>query len=166
MFLPPKTDYVVFQNKKLKGQKFLLIYNEFYIKTLIFQKFYKKKYNLYFQLSVKHLNNSSIFNNFLLKWYIYPTNKIKFSGKGYKIIKHAFCLNLSLNTSHEQWSFFFKTLPIKIQKQRFLFFNKNGYELNKILNSLINLRLINVYTKRGLRLGRQQIVKKVGKRSS
>lgn len=166
MFLPPKTNYIVFQNKKIDETKFLLVYNEFYVKTLIFKKFYKKKYNLYFQLSTKYLHNSNLFNKFLLKWYIYPTNKIKFSGKGYKIVKHGFCLNLSLNTSHEQWSFFFQTLPIKIQKQRFLFFNKNSSELGKILNALINLRLINIYTKRGLRLGRQQIVKKVGKRSS
>jgi hypothetical protein len=165
MFLPPKTQYTICRNRQT-DKHILLIYNEFYLKILTFQKFYQKKYNLYFQISANTVNQSSQLNDFLVKWHSYPTNKIKFSGKGYKIIKNQFCLNLSLNTSHNQWAFFFKTLPIKIHKQRFLFFNKNTLELKHILTLLVNARLVNIYTKRGLRLGRQQIMKKVGKRSS
>lgn len=165
MFLPPKIQYTICKNSQT-NKHILLIYNEFYLKILTFQKFYKKKYNLYFQLSTNTSPHTRQLNDFLMQWYSYPTNKIKFSGKGYKIIKNQFCLNLSLNTSHNQWAFFFKTLPIKIQKQRFLFFNKNTLELRHILTPLVNARLVNIYTKRGLRLGRQQIMKKIGKRSS
>jgi len=165
MFLPPKASYIVCKNQKT-NKNILVIYNELYLKTITFSRFYKKKYNLYFKLSDNQKSNSQPLSEFLLNWYSFPTNKVKFSGKGYKIIKNKFCLNLSLNTSHNQWTFFFKTLPIKIQKQRFLFFNQNELELRKVLLPLVNARLVNIYTKRGLRLGRQQIMKKIGKRSS
>jgi len=165
MFLPPKASYIVCKNQKT-NKNILVIYSEFYLKTITFSRFYKKKYNLYFKLSDNQKSSSQSLSEFLLNWYSFPTNKVKFSGKGYKIIKNKFCLNLSLNTSHNQWTFFFKTLPIKIQKQRFLFFNQNEMELRKVLLPLVNARLVNIYTKRGLRLGRQQIMKKIGKRSS
>ena len=107
-----------------------------------------------------------IIEDFFLKLNTISNQKLKFSGKGYKIIKKGVVLNLHLNTSHNQWAFFLKTISIKIQKQKFLFLNRNKGELFKIISSILKVRFVNIFTKRGLRLSKQKIFKKVGKRST
>ena len=111
-------------------------------------------------------NNYNLINNLLIDWLIIFNFKVKFSGKGYKLIKQSNCLNLYLNTSHKQWVFFFETISIKLHKQKFLFLNKNFNKLLFILVDLIKTRPINIYTKRGLRSNKQRVLRKVGKRSA
>jgi len=111
------------------------------------------------------LNKNNI-EDFLLKFSTIPNKKIKFSGKGYKIIKRGLILNLHLNTSHNHWAFFFKSIVIKTQKQKFLFLNKNIAQIDKIIGVLLKIRPLNIFTKRGLRLNRQKFLKKIGKRSA
>jgi hypothetical protein len=47
-----------------------------------------------------------------------------------------------------------------------LLINLQQRELLQISKKLINIRPLNVYTKRGLRLSQQDIFKKIGKRSA
>jgi hypothetical protein len=81
-------------------------------------------------------------------------------------VKYTSQIMLQLNTSHLQWLFFFKSLAIKIQKQKYLVVNLEENRLNKLLKILIKSRPLNIYTRRGLRLSRQKVLKKIGKRSS
>jgi len=113
--------------------------------------------------------NCSSFNqigSLLINWLTIFNFKVKFSGKGYKLIKQSNCFNLYLNTSHRQWGFFFKTISIKLHKQKYLFLNKNYSKLLYILTSFIKTRPVNIYTKRGLRCSKQRVFRKVGKRSA
>lgn len=107
-------------------------------------------------------NNAEI----LLDWYTTDTIKLKFSGKGYKMIKRSTVTTLYLNTSHTQWLFLFKSIMTKVQKQKYLLSSWEGGELYRISKLLISARPLNIYTKRGLRLGRQEVLKKIGKRSA
>lgn len=103
---------------------------------------------------------------FFLKFNTTSNKKLKFSGKGYKIVKRWLNLRLHLNTSHNQWVFFFKTIVIKNQKQKFIFLNKNAEQLIKLVVNIVKIKFINIFTKRGLRLSKQKILKKIGKRST
>jgi len=146
------------------------IYNINY-NLLLACKVLKKIQNiLILKILISKPNNNYVCNqqceNLLINWVVTHNIKIKFSGKGYKIIKQSNCFNLSLNTSHPQWFFFFKTISIKIQKQKYLLVNKSIEDLSKVGLSLVKTRMINIYTKRGLRLSKQLVRKKVGKRSS
>lgn len=163
VFIPPKLNYLILTNQNKNQENYLITYNKHWLKVLILKNIKIKKYSFIFnEIKDKNLDT---FKNFFSTWYLLSSKKIKFSGKGYKIIKKGSCFNLSLNTSHSQWALMFKTLPIKIQKQRYLLLNNNGYELNAITEKIIKSRFVNIYTKRGLRLGKQQIMKKIGKRS-
>jgi ribosomal protein L6P/L9E len=111
-------------------------------------------------------NSFNTISNLLINWLTTFNFKIKFSGKGYKLIKQSNCFNLYLNTSHKQWFFFYKTLSIKLQKQKYLFLNKNYSKLLYVLTNFIKTRPSNIYTKRGLRCSKQRVLRKVGKRSA
>lgn len=104
--------------------------------------------------------------NVLLNFYLISNLKIRFSGKGYKLVKYAERVALYLNTSHTQWLFLFKSMVFKIQKQKYLIVNLNKKELSNISQNLVNARPLSIYTKRGLRASRQDVFKKIGKRSA
>ena len=168
IFIPTKTDYLVYRHSnKNTGTNYFCIYNYYnlciipYLKVLIGASSISLTVtNLKFQ---KNLNFD--FNKFLGAQNTLVTKKIKFSGKGYKFVKKDLCFKLLLNTSHEQWLVLFRTIPLKINKQKYLLLSLNTQEVNKTLKTLTNTRPINIYTRRGLRSSKQLVLKKVGKRS-
>jgi hypothetical protein len=162
--IPPRTTYIILRGKLRKD--YLLYINIF------------KKYLTINCINVLRLNQTFIINRgvknsyekredtSLLIWYSISGLKVRFSGKGYKLVKRLTRISLYLNTSHTQWLFLFKSFIVRIQKQKYLLIGTNSTSLWKIVKLLVNSRPLNIYTKRGLRLSRQEVFKKIGKRSS
>lgn len=92
--------------------------------------------------------------------------RIIFRGKGFRIRNFQDDLKLTFNFGHSHWTkiklyrqwFFWK---IKRQSYVILSYNSKYMEMFKLF--FPNIKLLNRYTKRGLRLKRQPIVKRFGK---
>jgi hypothetical protein len=100
---------------------------------------------------------------FLKQFNLCNFSKIKFTGKGYKIKKNTkSSLVLLFNRAHTTviwWrGLFLKKL--KKYKMYLRYTNKN----KNIINTIINVRPINIFTKKGLRGTRQILLKKKGKK--
>jgi ribosomal protein L6P/L9E len=97
-------------------------------------------------------------------------NKIKFKGKGFRVRfkKNSKILKFTFGHSHINYIFVNqKTTKIKrLGKYKYIFKNKNDIEMNSFLKKLCNIKPINMYTKRGIRLSRQIIYKRKGKKST
>lgn len=109
---------------------------------------------------------SNYLTNYLYDWDSVFIKKIKFKGKGYKIIKGKNTLYLVFNRSHITWFLFFNVKCIKFSKQKYTFFYKNYKYLNNVLIYIYNVRPLNLFTKRGIRFTRQKVFKKIGKRTT
>jgi ribosomal protein L6P/L9E len=104
----------------------------------------------------------------------YFSTKITFSGKGYKIRKFHKILNTGsnkfimfyFNRSHLNIVHFFNTIVKKLKKSKILLHNSNHEYLQQLIKLVLNIRKLNVFTLKGLRLSRQLVYKKVGKKSS
>jgi hypothetical protein len=59
----------------------------------------------------------------------------------------------------------FNTLCVKINKYKYLLILKNSMYLKNFVKRIINIRLVSIYTKRGIKLAKQKIFKKIGKRT-
>lgn len=111
----------------------------------------------------KSNNNASKLNVFMFAWDNYFFSKINFLGKGFKIKKNNNIINFNFNHSHINY-FMFKTMVIKkIQKTKLFLLSKNQNLLKKINLTITDVKLINIYTKRGLRLSNQIVLKKKAK---
>jgi ribosomal protein L6P/L9E len=166
IFLPIKIKYILLRGCGEICQNYVLIYNSGYLHILKIQSLYLNKHSTTLLTNKNTSIKERVIKNFFIKISNPYIKKLKFSGKGYKILKKGSNLNLYLNTSHNQWLISFKTIIIKTQKQRFLFLNKNINQLEYILKKMLKIRPINIFTKRGLRLSKQKVFKKIGKRSS
>ena len=174
LFIPQKIKYIIVKFKGvLKSTQIhfiVYLYSEKHIKSILCNFFKKKGSTLIINMGGSSKgglkNNFKNINKALINWFVPNNLKVKFSGKGYKLVKQSNCFNLYLNTSHTQWLFLFTMVSIRIQKQKYLFLSKNLIKLMKTILLLINVRHINIYTKRGLRLSKQKILKKIGKRST
>lgn len=122
-------------------------------------------------LVIKNVNNINYnerlwtkIHSFFFLWNFLLINKITFQGKGYKIKKKTNSLNLSLNKYNNETLLKMFILIKRIKKYKFLIlFN---YNRCNVIEKLLKLRYINIFTKRGLRLSRQVILKKIGKKNS
>jgi len=102
VFIPPKLKYFILDKINSNTYKIVIIHNKNWVKSIILKSLTKKPYSILTSLETpKTLNNVKLIN-FFSNWYTLSNKKIKFSGKGYKIIKRGANLNLSLNTSHPQ----------------------------------------------------------------
>lgn len=101
-------------------------------------------------------------------WKYYIFNKIKFKGKGYKIIYNKIKKNIKFffNTSHLNIIIFKKLIIKKNLKNKFILINKKKNSNNFIVNKIVKIRNINIFTLRGLRKSKQIILKRKGKKSS
>ena len=108
-------------------------------------------------------NNLSYLKSFLNQFYKYQFSKIKFAGKGFKIKKNnKNNLVLLFNRAHitNMW---YKNLFIKKHKKYkiYLKYLNNNYG---VISSILKIRTINIFTKKGLRSSRQIVFKKKGKK--
>jgi hypothetical protein len=100
---------------------------------------------------------------FILQFIKYKYTKIKFSGKGYKIKKYKNnSIILMFNRSHIT-SLWWRGIFLKKLK-KYKIYIKYNYLHTKIISDLINIRSINIFTKKGLRQSRQILLKKKGKK--
>lgn len=119
------------------------------------------------------LKYKNIFESFLKNLFFsiqfYFLKKIKFKGKSYKIEKvnkkkyiYEFNFGHSIFTCS-----IFKNVKIKqIQKVKLFLWSVNNLKLIKNATNIRTLRPWNKYSQRGLRLGKQLIYKKTGKKST
>jgi hypothetical protein len=111
IYIPKKLSFLVI---KKENNYILIIYNiNFYfiikIKKIIYYKLSKLLLlnNLYCKDS---LINTNCINNFISSWDIFFIKKLKFKGKGYKILTKKNLLIFSFNHSHITWFLFFNII--------------------------------------------------------
>ncbi len=155
-----------------KNNIYIYIYNKIFYFTIMtkFNIFIEENTNAIiienFDSKKKKELEKKIIETFIKTWSVYFFQKIKFTGKGYKIKKKKKSIKFFFGRSHLTTIFFKKINIRRLTKYKLFFFTKK-YETVKFINSLIKkIRKINIYTKRGLRFSRQKIYKKTGKKSS
>ena len=120
----------------------------------------KKNWNLILN---KINKNIFIFNSIFF-------NKIKFKGKGFRVRfkKNQRILKFTFGHSHINYVFInnSKTRVKRLGKYKYVLKSKNDLKMNLFLKKICNIKPINIYTKRGIRLGKQIIYKRKGKKST
>jgi ribosomal protein L6P/L9E len=109
----------------------------------------------------------SLLHNFLFSLNYYFFTKIKFTGKGYRIAfrKKKKIINFYFGHSHNTIVVFRSVLLKKPHKYKFLIFSNSKRKLNFLNEMILNIKPINIFTKRGLRNSRQTIFKRTGKKA-
>ena len=115
------------------------------------------------QVTYNNINLDLYLNKFLKQFFLCEYSKIKFSGKGYKIKKNSTqSLILLFNRAHLT-TVWWRNIFLKKYKKYKIYINytdKNKY----FINTVLKIRYINIFTKKGLRESRQIILKKKGKK--
>lgn len=97
-------------------------------------------------------------------------NKIKFKGKGFRVRfkKKTNILKFTFGHSHINYIFINnkKTKIKRLGKYKYLIKSKEIIKMNNLLKKICSIKPTNMYTKRGIRLGRQIIYKRKGKKST
>jgi len=89
--------------------------------------------------------------------------KIKFTGKGYKIKKNTKSSVIMLFNRAHMTVFWWNNIIVKKLKKYKLYIKYTHYNQTAI-RTILNLRSINIFTKKGLRQSRQIVYKKKGKK--
>lgn len=94
--------------------------------------------------------------------------KIKFSGKGFKITfkKRKKFLRFMFGHSHIKFIFMNKTKIKRLTKYKYILKDKNKNRLRNATKLICDVRPLNIFTKRGLRKTRQIVFKRRGKKST
>ncbi len=156
-------NFSIFKNN---NTTYLYIYNINYFCFLKFSKNTQIKIKTNKLLEINNDNNINVVRNikyFLNQFYFYKFTKIKFTGKGYKIKKNSNkSMILLFNRAHTT-TLWWKNIVIKKLKKYKMYIKYNNTQKN-IINNILNIRYINIFTKKGLRMSRQIIFKKKGKK--
>lgn len=105
----------------------------------------------------------------------YFIKKLKFAGKSFRIEKKAYknfkssaknIYNYKFGHSYQTWLYLVSSKQKHFKKTKFFILTTNLTKLNKNILQILALRDWNMYTQRGIRLYKQQVVKKPGKKSS
>lgn len=110
--------------------------------------------------STEHKLLISKINLFFSNWNNFNFEKIKFTGKGYKLDKYYNRYYFFFNYSHIKLLKTINLVNFRLKKQKLFFISKGVRKFTNLMRSIINLRYINKYTKRGLRLSRMHILVK------
>ena len=106
-----------------------------------------------------------ITNNIIKSWEIYFYKKFKFKSKGLKIKrKKKNILKFFFWLSHINLAVIKNCKIKRIGKQKYIFINSNWVYLKKICQNMRDVRPNDLFTKKGIRFGRQIILKKRGKK--
>jgi ribosomal protein L6P/L9E len=163
---------------KKNKYKYIIIYNKstnIYIKykfNLSVDVFFFKNLNYitvrlnYFYFSTKNITND-LLNKQVESIDFYFVKKIVFFGKGFKIKKFKNkTLSLFFNKSHINFIKWGCISIKKLKKTKIVVCSSNHQSINSCTRSIVNSRPLNVFTKKGLRLSRQLVFKKVGKKTT
>lgn len=143
-------------------KNYIYIYNSVYFCIIRTPTTIKIENNFYLRI----LENDQLLkkiNNFLKQFYLCEFSKIKFTGKGYKIKKNSKkSIILLFNRAHITllwWNgFFLKKL------RKYKLYLKYTNVNKKIVETVLNIRFVNIFTKKGLRQSRQILMRKKGKK--
>lgn len=144
---------------------YVYVYNNIYYSLIrISQKAkIKLKTRLVLEINNKQSINTNHFKIFLKQFTVCESSKIKFTGKGYKIKKNSKkSLMLLFNRSHIT-TIWWKNIFIKKLKKYKLYIKYNPIN-KKIVDTILEIRFVNIFTKKGLRKARQILYKKKGKK--
>lgn len=104
----------------------------------------------------------NVIDKFIKQFYLSNVVKIKFTGKGYKIKKNTSNnIQLLFNRAHITNVWYKNVILKKLKKYKMLVKHVNNKGLIK---NIMGVRPVNIFTKKGLRLARQNIYKKKGKK--
>lgn len=94
--------------------------------------------------------------------------KIKFKGKGFRIkfFKKIKIIKFFFGKSHKTFIFLKNINKKKINKYKFYIIGINKQKILKIVEKILKIKKINIYTLRGLRKNRQIIFKRKGKKGT
>ncbi len=149
-----------------KEYVYLYIYNKYYYCLVKLSKRIKINIKTNKIIEFKNLNKQSIvrdLNIFLKQFYFYEFTKIKFTGKGYKIKKNTNkSIVLLFNRAHTT-TLWWKNMFVKKLKKYKMYIKYNAVQ-KKVISTIIGVRPINIFTKKGLRKSRQILFKKKGKK--
>lgn len=169
--IPKSLNYILI---KIKEKPYIYIYNKnffFFFSLINKKKIYLNKSTNSITIILPYPSTKMIFqkylDNLLYSWVNFFFKKIKFTGKGYKIVylKKKKKLKLKFNRAHRT-SLFLQKIWIKKFKKKIIFYYNNHYLLSETLKKVQNVRTANLYTKRGLKLTRQIFYKKFSKKIS
>lgn len=108
-------------------------------------------------------NSGKAIRPYFIQFLKYKYYKIKFIGKGYKIKKKKKkTLFFFFNRSHSCILWWRNIHYKKLKKYKT--YLRSTIPIGHIVNRILNIRLINVFTRRGLRLTRNILYKKKGKK--
>ncbi len=144
---------------------YLYIYNVNYYCFLTFGKVVSIKIKNKQTIEIYNRTQKELcgINNFIKQFSLCNSSKIKFTGKGYKIKKNSKeSLILLFNRSHTT-TIWWKNIIVKKLKKYKMYIKYNPIN-KKIIETLINVRPVNIFTKKGLRRSRQILYKKKGKK--
>ncbi len=174
IFIPQKTEYMTIENF---NNIIIYVYNtNFYLK--IKTNKYKSNIQINTILNIIILTNrgannklkllNNYINNLIFSWNNFYFEKIKFTGKGYKIKKSNKKNSLALlfNRAHPTMLFTKKIIFKKIKKTKIIIMGVNFHKLKFIRSMIVAIRKYNTYTKRGLRGTRSLIIKKSSKKTA
>lgn len=152
---------IIFLNKT---KKMVIVYKN----DIIFDKWSNSLILLKYIKNNDKLRLENKLNIFLNSLNIYFYSKIKFKGKGFRIkfFKKIKILKFYFGKSHKTFLFLKKINKKKINKYKFIISGLNKTKINLIKKIICNIKPINVYTLRGLRLSRQIIFKRKGKKGT
>jgi ribosomal protein L6P/L9E len=144
----------LFQKNKYNNQYFDVASNSIVVRSLG-----KKFYNSLFK---------KIMFSFMFSLNSYFFEKIKFTGKGYRIRyrRNKKLIRFFFGRSHITWVKFRNIKLKKPHKYKFIILKNCKLRLFLTAKLIKNIKPINIYTKRGLRSSRQKIYKRIGKKNT
>ena len=162
---------------KKNNYKYIIIYNKI---TQVYIKYkFNNNINICFLKNLKCIlielnffnsniiNLNSVFSNQIKSISTYFLKKIIFFGKGFKIKKTKNeVLNIFFNKSHLNFIIWNNLILKKLKKTKILILSTDFIKLERIKNKIVNIRKLNIFTRKGLRISRQLIFKKVGKKTT
>lgn len=148
----------------IDGKKFVFLSNNLFIinkweNSLTFVKNFKS-------LNQIKLNNE--FDAFFRSLNCYFFKKIKFKGKGFRIkfFKKIKLIKFYFGRSHKTFMFLKKIKRKKINKYKFILYSIIRQKTLNVSIKITKIKKINFYTLRGIRLSRQIIFKRKGKKGT
>lgn len=175
LHIPVSFDLIFFK-KKNKNDLTIILYNKNISITIACKSNVKlclESYCLKFKNNINEnffdLNHSfNEVNKYLKTFEIYFFIKIKFKGKGFKIKfnKKLKLIKFYFGRSHITFVKLKKIKLKKVTKYKFLLKSLNLAKLKKNSSKITYIKPVNLYTLRGIRISRQLIRKRKGKKSS
>lgn len=169
-------NFLLFSKKKLiiKNKKKMLINlnSNFFLGNIISKKKHVDVFNgiivnrcVYFKKNIKKIN--LLKKQYFLSKILFFFKKLIFKGKGFKIKKiNSNLIVFFFGHSHLKLFYNKNFIIKKYLKNKYLFFSTNLKKLKLISTFLLTIKKISWYTKRGLRLKKQIVQKRSGKKSS